>query len=426
MKIIHVSTSDLAGGAARAAHRLHDGLRRLGEDSEMLVLRSDGHDPHIHEFHPPQNPLAQLRRRLRRFRIERDFSPCVRTRPAGLEAFTDDRTKYGRSVWKRFPDCDVINLHWTRGFLDLGDFFHHAPAPVVWTLHDMNAFTGGCHYALGCVKFRVACGACPQLGSHDVNDLSRQIWLRKEGSYRKSDLHLITPSRWMEQKVRESSLLKSKPVSTIPYGLDTAVFAPFEKNTARNKFQIPPHASVVLFVADFLDNQRKGFSFLVEALNRLRLQDVVLVSMGKDPPNCELRARHIHLGRLNDDGLLAMAYSAADLFVIPSMEDNLPNTVLEAMACGTPVVGFDAGGIHDMVRDNLTGRLAPVGDVDALANVMGELLQDGERRREMSKRSRDVASREYPLELQARRYQELYQRVCRTPQPHGGIQRDPT
>ena len=411
MKILHLSTSDCAGGAARSAYRLHDGLRRIGEDSSLFVLHQKANAPHVREFYPAQNLLAQLRRRLRRFRIERDFRSYAPKRPAGLEAFTDDRTKYGGSVWKKLPDCDVINLHWTRGFLDLGTFFSQVSAPVIWTLHDMNAFTGGCHYSLGCVRFREQCGACPQLGSSDMKDLSRFIWRRKDKALRlmQAPLQVVTPSNWMSECVRSASLLGERPVTVIPYGLDTAIFAPFDQQAARQRFQIPSDARVVLFVADFLDNQRKGFSLLVDALNRVRIPNLVLVSMGRDRPQCALEARHIHLGMIHDDALLAEAYCAADLFAIPSLEDNLPNTVLESMACGTPAVGFDAGGIRDMVRADVTGLLAPPRDITALANIMSELLDDAARREAMSDQCRLVALEEYTLELQARRYRDLYQ-----------------
>ncbi len=381
----------------------------------MFVLHRKGSDPLVREFRPPQNLFAQLGRRLRRFRIERDFQRYAATRPAGLEAFTDDRTKYGGSFWKQLPKCDVINLHWTRGFLDPGDFFSRVSVPAVWTLHDMNAFTGGCHYSLGCVRYREQCGACPQLGSADMSDLSRSIWRRKEKAFRlmRAPLRVVTPSNWMGECARSSSLLGTGSIAVIPYGLDTAVFAPFDQQAARQRFQIPSDARVVLFVADSLDNQRKGFSFLVDALNRVRIPNLVLVSMGRDRPPSALEARHIHLGTIHDDALLAEAYSAADLFAIPSVEDNLPNTVLESMACGTPVVGFDAGGIRDMVRAEVTGLLAPTRDVPSLANRISELLGDAARRGAMSRQCRAVALEEYTLELQARRYRELYEALLR-------------
>jgi len=415
MRILHINATDNIGGAGRAAYRLHTGLRRIGQDSAMFVLRRSSSDPDVIAFTPATDLFSRLRRRLRWEWINRSFTRYRNSRPEGLELFSDARTQYGPAPLRRLPLCDVINLHWVAGLVDYTSFFAQVPqhTPVVWTLHDMNAFTGGCHYDHGCGKYRDRCGACPQLGSEDERDLSRHVWERKRRASSQVEpgrLHIVTPSRWLAREAERSALLARLPVSIIPNSLDPDVFVPRERKVARAALQIPQEAAVVLFVSDSTVNRRKGFTLLAQALAGLSdLPDLFLVSLGRGRPSLEGTVPHRHLGHLGDDRLLALVYSAADLFVIPSLQDNLPNTVLEAMACGTPVVGFDVGGIPDMVRPGVTGVLAPVGDVNALREAIAELLQDPARRAEMSKNCRRIAVEEYALEVQARRYVELYE-----------------
>lgn len=413
----HISVSDIAGGAARAAYRLHDGLRRIGHDSSMFVLKKKSDDPTVVTYQHPHTVLDRAARKWRELMLERDHAAYRATRPSGLSPFTDDRSPYGSAPVEQRPVSDVYNLHWVSEFLDLSAFFTQVRVPVVWTLHDTNAFTGGCHYTHGCDKFTRQCGACPHLGSKTENDLSRQIWQRKNAAYRRAAsaglLHVVTPSEWLATEARRSALFKDVPVSVIPYGLDTDVFTPSDPTGLRHALGIPAEGRIVLFVAASATAQRKGFTLLVDALEALDdVSGLHLVSIGSPKPSVQAEVPHIHLGRIEHERLMAALYSAADLFVIPSLEDNLPNTVLEALACATPVVGFDAGGIPDMVRPGETGLLAPKGDVRALRDAIARLLHDGDQRDTLSTRCRDVALSEYPLDLQARRYQDLYARLA--------------
>ncbi len=217
---------------------------------------------------------------------------------------------------------------------------------------------------------------------------------------------LVGTSRWIAAQSRHSSLLSRFPVRTIPNGLDTDAFAPREQRFARDTLGVPPDARVVLFVAEATDIKRKGFAYLVDALGRLGdVPNLFLLSVGERAPTVPLPG--LHLGRVNYDRMLSVAYSAADVFVIPSLQESFGQTVTEAMACGTPVVGFDAGGIPDMVRPGVTGELAPVGDAAALAAAIAQVLADPDRR-QMGERCRQVAVDEYGLPLQAARYRDLY------------------
>jgi glycosyltransferase involved in cell wall biosynthesis len=416
MRIVHLSTHDGGGGAARAASRLHVGLRQLGEDSSMLVRRRVGDGPNVQPFRYPMGLGARVRRVLRRWRIQHALARYTDSRPAGYEAFSDDRSDLGASVADQVPDCDVVNLHWVAGFVDYRSFFAAVPrrASVVWTLHDMTPFTGGCHYDDGCGRYRAACGACPQLGSDSAADLSRRIWRRKERALSRvppSRLHIVTPSRWLAARVQESSLLGRFPTAVIPNGLDTVAFAPRDRRTAREALGVPADARILLFASQSIDNRRKGFALLVDALGAMALPDLVLMSVGANAPRLDAAVPCVHFGGIGNDRVLSLVYSAADVFVLPSIQDNLPNTVLESMACGTPVVGFDVGGIPDMVRPGVTGERAPRGDAAGFADAIRRLLCDDAARQSMAENCRRIAVEEYGLEVQARRYIKLYRSV---------------
>jgi len=417
LKIVHINTYDIIGGAARAAYRLHIGLDRLGQDSTMFVANRKSEDPKVVTFRPPMKAFNRLHRFFRRKKIEGDFQRYAASCPSGYDPFTDDRSEHGNDVLGQLPSCDIINLHWVAGFVDYRAFFSGIlkNIPIVWTLHDMNAFTGGCHYDYSCGKFIRSCGGCPQLGSDIEDDLSRKVWKRKKVAFDQlgaERLHIIAPSRWLAKEAKQSSLLGRFPVSVIPYGLDQEVFAPRDAKGFREALGIPADAQVVLFVADWVQNKRKGFSILTEAFSGLNdVDNLLLFSVGSGQIELGTNKSYVHLEYIDVDRILSIAYSAADVFVIPSLQDNLPNTVLEAIACGTPVVGFDVSGIPDLVRPGITGYLAPVQDVSALRNAIVDLLGDPDTLAEMSANCRRVAKKEYDLNLQAKRYAELYEKI---------------
>lgn len=416
MRIVHVNTYDMIGGAARSAHRLHQGLLSAGQDSTMFVARARASDPHVIEMNPSGNPLVRLGRRIRRQAITRDYQQYQSTRPEGFEPFQDCRSPFRFDFLRELPSCDILNLHWIAdSFVDFESFFSRVPrrTPVVWTLHDMNALTGGCHYDNGCGRFRDGCGRCPQLGSNEPEDLACRIWRRKAEALSGVDssrLHFVAPSRWLADEAGRCAFTKRFPISVIPYGLDLDEFSPRDRTASRESLGLPADARILLFVADGVDNQRKGFALLAAALADLpRDAPVAMLSVGRNKPDVEIHAPWFHVGSVNNDRQLSALYSAADLFVIPSLQDNLPNTVLEAMACGTPVLGFSVGGIPDMVRPGVSGALVAPMDWQALGAEIVRLLRDPGRLRDMGANCRRIATEEYPLGLQAARYRELYQ-----------------
>jgi glycosyltransferase involved in cell wall biosynthesis len=423
LNILHVNTSDCVGGASRATYRLHTGLRRLGHDSFMYVAKRCSDDPNVISFRPPASLSGRAVRYLRRQWIALGMKRYRMFRAAHLGAFSDDRVAYKGAVMEQLPPSNVLNLHWISRFIDYETFFAHVPQlpPIIWTLHDMSSFTGGCHYAHDCERYMNGCGICPHLGSSDRNDLSHRIWHRKQRCLEKlgpGKLHLVVPSHWLAAKVANSALLGRFPVTHIPNSVDIDIFSPRDCHLAREVLGIPQDGLVVLYIAQRLHNRHKGLAQLMQALTGLcDLPNLFLVSVGYGEFPAVVDVPHLHLGYLDDERLLSLVYSAANLLAIPSSQDNLPNTVLESMACGVPVVGFETGGIPDMVRPGVTGLLVPVGDVIALRDAIARLLKDSAGRAEMEVNCRRVATEEYALEVQARRYVALYRRVLEVADP---------
>lgn len=412
MRVVHIATVDRRGGAARAAHRLHVGLQREGHDSRMFVRDRTSDDPAISQ-HQHQHGLAP---RVRR-KLARVLSPHEVRASSSYEYFSNPSTEY-RIDPRALGDADVINLHWIAGFVDLPSFFRALPRsiPVVWTLHDMNPLTGGCHYDAGCGRFTARCGTCPQLGSARTSDVSRAFFERKARALASLEppLHLVADSHWLAREAQRSTLLRGYPCEVIHYGLDTQLYQPRDKSAARAALGIDPDARILVFVAENLDNRRKGMALLLQAIAALRdVPRLTLLTVGNNGVLAPEGVAHIHLGRVDEDRLLSLVYSAGDVFVIPSLQEAFGQTALEAMACGTPVVGFDLGGIPDMVVPGVTGALAEPHDASSLARVLADLLQDDVARVAMGHACRAKVLDHFTLKRQAVQYAALYTRLAR-------------
>jgi len=361
------------GGAGRAAARLHAGLRGSGLDAVMLVASQDGNYPGVQVLNDAASAPTTVSgsaahrgpdRWQQQYRLWAEQLQAYPDRPPGLEMFTDTRAVYRMEHVAEIQVADILHLHWVAGMVDPADLGRAGEnKPVIWTLHDMNPFTGGCHYAGDCRKYEQACGACPQLGSRIEDDLSRQGWSAKQQAYQDLDLSIVTPSHWLADCAARSGLLGSRPIHVIPNGFPLEIFKPGDSRHARRKLEISPEARVVLFGADSVLNRRKGFRYLLEALRLLTQpaddRELVLACFGHLPPDSDLKVpcRLVTLGHLADEAQLAQAYGLADVFVLPSLEDNLPNTAIEALACGVPVVAFDSGGLPEIIEHRKTGYL---------------------------------------------------------------------
>lgn len=407
MKVLHFSTSDRVGGAAIAAYRQHQALLSAGIGSQMLVRSKVTDNPEVKTF----SPIPGLRSRAPRI-LRRLYLKAVLPTPTPWQAFSDDRSEFGGSESERLPPHDVINLHWTAGFLDQPAFFRRANSntPVVVTMHDMNAFTGGCHYDLDCGRFTEKCGQCPQLKSTSSSDFSREIWKRKFRSYApwaSKKIRLIADSHWLAREAGRSSLLGSFPIRTIHYGIDTKIFRPQDRTFARLALGIPAESRVVMFAADSVENERKGGRYLYEALGRIKTP-LFLVTAGGGQPPANHRMNNLHLGNVDSEHIMALAYNTADVFVIPSVHEAFGQTALEAAACGIPVVGFNSGGIPDIVRDGETGLLCPVKDTQALQAAIERLLNSVDLRKVMGAKAREYVEQNFSFPVQAEKYSKLY------------------
>jgi glycosyltransferase involved in cell wall biosynthesis len=414
VKIAHISTTDFSGGAGRSAYRLHVGLRALGLDSRMLVQQKESNDTSVVLFQPPVDGPTRLRRAIKR-RFLKLSQKDLTGRPAGSTYFSDDRSDHSADTMRQVPPSDILHLHWIAGFVDYRDFFHRLPRglPIVWTLHDMNPFTGGCHFDGGCGRYLEHCGACPQIGSLERNDLSARVWHRKSHAFATrsaSSMHIITPSRWLAHEAEKSTLLSRFPVRVIPYGVDTEQFQPRDRRFARQLFGIPPEARVALFVADWAGEKRKGLDLLSEAIRGIEdLPELCVFTIGRNMAQQETGKCSVAIEYIRDELTMSLAYSAADLFVVPSLQDNLPNTALEALACGIPTVAFAVGGLTDVIREDETGVLVPPGDVHALRVAITKMLKNTARLASMAESCRRTALAEYTLDIQARHYVALYE-----------------
>ena len=285
----------------------------------------------------------------------------------------------------------------------------------------MWPFTGGCHYSGDCSRYSERCGRCPLLGSRRERDISRWVWNRKTSAWAQLDLTLVCPSRWLAEKVKASSLFSGAPVQVIPNGLDTNRFRPFPKPVARNLLNLPIEGHVMLFgCADSIDDPRKGFQHFLDAAHRMSVnapdEAIHLAVFGASALPESIRCPHpIHfLGYLGDDIALSLAYAAADVFVAPALQDNLPNTIMEAMACGTPCVAFGIGGILDMIDHQIDGYLAHPDDSQSLGRGVQWVLNGGlGRATELSTNARKKAATVFDQRVQARKYLRLCQDLSR-------------
>ncbi|NOX17241.1 MAG: glycosyltransferase, partial [Chlorobi bacterium] len=333
---------------------------------------------------------------------------------------------FGKNISKNkfLKEADIIHLHWiNEGFFSLKTFrqLQKLNKPIVWTLHDMWAFTGGCHYDNGCGNFTTRCANCPSLKIKGENDFSSTIFARKLLLYQSAKFHVITCSDWLARTARESVLFEDMEITPIPNPINANIFKPLDKATAKNRFNLTSGKIHILFVTMTVKEKRKGFHLLKEALlmlnkNSPELRDrIELVVMGAADENeiNKLPFPVKTLGRLSSVDDIVGGYNAADVFVAPSLQDNLPNTVMEALACGTPVVAFNVGGIPEMVEHKVSGYLAEELSVKDLADGIALLAENKNMRDEFSKAGREKVLRDFAEEVVAERFISYYKRILK-------------
>jgi len=413
MKVVLLNSSDSEGGAARAAYRLHQGLQGIGVSSQMLVKNKSSGDRNVVSS---QNSIANK------------FDKIISTLSnSPLRLYPERNPVIFSTEW--LPDSlpgqvakiepDIINLHWVCGGYLQVESIPKFNQPLVWTLHDMWPFTGGCHYSEDCERYTQSCGSCPQLHSNKESDLSRWVWQRKAKAWKKLNLTLVSPSVWLAKCANSSSLFKDFRVEVIPNGINTQKYKPINRHWARAILNLPQDKQIVLFGgAGGTGDRWKGFNLLVPALQSLsksgwkdRIELLVFGSSEPENP-IELGFKTHYLGRLADDISLATVYAAADIFVAPSVIDNLPNTVMEALACGIPCAAFNIGGMPDLIEHCSNGYLAKPYETEDLARGIAWVLEDAERHQKLCRSARLKVEEKFTLEVQAREYKNLYEEVC--------------
>jgi glycosyltransferase involved in cell wall biosynthesis len=399
------------GGAALAAHRLYRALRASDVDASMLVHGKNSDDPDVRL---PDYGAVDPGRSEERERLIAEELAQFGAGFNGLGTFGLDRSALGCGLVDAIrPDTAIVNLHWVGNFIDWELFFARGAikVPVVWTLHDMRPLTGGCHYAGACRNYRTGCGMCPYFEPARAEDLTRRAAQRERRALESwgGSLHIVTPSRWLADEAASSTVLAGVPVTVIPNSVDLEEFRPLPQAAARAALGLPETAKVVFFVAHDLADRRKGAPHLAEALAGMSdIGDLHVITAGAQPPQLPSFVTHHPTGLLTDAAQLGLLYAAADLVVLPTLEDNLPNVILEAFASGRPVVGYDIGGVPDHVLDGVTGFLVPYASPAALTEALREALGDRDRLAILGRACRAHAEREFAPQVQAARYRALF------------------
>jgi glycosyltransferase involved in cell wall biosynthesis len=417
MNVLMISNSDLEGGAARATYRLHQGLQKT-ISSTLLVQTKHSRDCTVHG----KSNFSGIAQAIQGLRLTLENVPSKLYRNREKAIFSSQWLPDQVAVQANLLHPDIINLHWiNNGYIQIESIAKFAK-PVVWTLHDMWAFTGGCHYDQNCSRYVEACGSCPQLGSTQNQDLSRWIWQRKAKAWKNLDLTIVTPSNWLAECARKSSLLGNQSIHCIPNGIDADIYRPIGRSAARDILQLPQDKFLIMTGSlGVTSDKRKGIHLLKPALQELSQNtdfsnqiEIVVLGESKTANLPELSLKTHFLGMLHDDPSLALAYSAADIFIAPSVQDNLPNTIMEALACGTPCIGFDIGGLPDMIEHQKNGFLADPYEVSSLVHGIVWLLEDRERYLKLVDRARRKVEQEFTLEVQAKQYLSLFSQVLET------------
>lgn len=413
MRVLIVNTSEKTGGAAVAARRLMDALNNNGVKARMLVRDKE----------TDCITVAGLPRTWRRrwsFLWER-LVIYVHTHFSRNHLFEIDIANTGTDITgtREFREADVIHLHWiNQGMLSLRDIRRilDSGKPVVWTMHDMWPATAICHYALGCAAFKSRCRHCRLLPGHGGDsDLAARTWLRKQRMLQDRNISYVACSRWLENEAKKSALLAGQAVTSIPNPIDTNVFCPADRGEARQRTGLPRGKRIILFVSQRVTNVIKGMDFLVEACAKLAAEhpemrdDTAVALLGGHAEEVagRLPFETFPLGYVSDERRIVSIYNAVDVFVLPSLSDNLPNTIMEAMACGVPCVGFKVGGIPEMIDHRRNGYVAAYRDAAALAGGIYWALREAEPATVRVEALRKVASA-YSQRSVALKYIEVY------------------
>ncbi len=382
MKICLLNTTDITGGAAIACNRLTAALCKNNTEAVQLVQKQTSDKPFVKST--TKLMVGKYQQFIHFIREVRAVSKVVKSKDL---MFSFSLAKHGEDISSHHlvKQADIIHLHWiNQGFLSLRgiDKLTGLGKPMVWTLHDMWAFTGGCHYTGECEQYVEQCGNCPLLKTPARHDISYQAWQRKRNIIKNANITFVTCSNWLGNVARKSPMLHDRKVISIPNPINTELFKPRPQSKTRLNLHLPTDKYLILFGAANIMDKRKGLLYLIDALELIKKKypnkadKIELVIFGKANKNMTdlLPMKSYNLSYISTPQQIVEAYSIADLFVLPSLEDNLPNTVMEAMACGTPVVAFNIGGIPQMIDHKQNGYLATYKSTLDLAEGVVQML----------------------------------------------------
>ena len=412
MKVCHISFSDLLGGANLTAYRLHRALQETDVDSSMLVRLRKSTDPRVVEFDTGSRRPERIYRAWRRQQIGATARKLKLNPEHPAPSLTDPRTEWGPSIRRQLPPTGLLHLHWINRFVDWPGFFRpmgRSGRPLFWTLHDMTPLTGGCAYDYGCGRFVEGCGQCPQLAKPESRDASSRFFAIKHKAIdvlSAEQMVLLPPNRWMENQIARSPVLSRFRREVIPYGVD------IPNETILGSAAHADHLQLIAAAVDTLD-RRKNLSLLLDALAalpdtlRARVR-LTLIGQGDAPvsPPCPVTTT----GYIEGSEALAAHYAAADLYVHPALEDNQPNTVLEAMAAGTPALVCDTGGVAEMIP---TGHnwpmIVPRNDKESMTRALAWWIENRQQAAAAGQHCRSHVEKHFSRSLQIERHVKLYQ-----------------
>lgn len=415
MKVAILNTSELTGGAAVAANRLMRALRKADIEACMLVRDRRSDDSKVVSVN---SSFISRKINFVRFVWERlVIFACNWFSKRNLFQVSIANTGANIARHPIIKEADIIHIHWiNQGFLSLNDIERlvETGKPIVWTLHDLWPATAICHYPAECDRYVKGCYDCPMLRKNPIFDLASYIF-KEKGRIGLSRINFVGCSDWIMREAKKGAWLKEAMFASIPNPIDTSIFNPMEKRLARKRFGLPEDKYLLLFAAAKLSDTRKGALFLVEACKQLKKKyrdgiEILLMGGSSEELVNRLPFKVNALGYISDQASMVAAYSSANMFIIPSLEDNLPNTIMESMACGTPCVGFDTGGIPEMIDHQQNGYIAKYKDTKDLASGI-EWILEHEVSRKLGKACVTKVQTTYQEPIIAGKYIKLYTRL---------------
>lgn len=417
MKVVLVSKDVFGGGAAIACNRLQLALTKAKIDTFIITQSKGNYDKLISLNNNKLDHFCNFIRFIWERLIFYFFEKSVNVR----FAFSLANTGHKISKIAEIRDADIIHLHWfNQGFLSLNELDNilKLNKPIVWTLHDMWAFTGGCHHSRECLNYTTVCQNCKFLKKPGLNDLSNRIFRKKSKVFDSSNLTIVTCSNWLKEKAISSTLFKNKRVLSIPNPIDTNYFKPAgNKGELRKSLGFSTEKHYILFGAARVDNEQKGIQFLIPALINLSQSpffenkfELLLFGNLKSELKIPNVIPYRYLGQIKDPLKL---FQISDLFVLPSLEENLPNMIMESMACGTPVVAFNVGGIPEMIDHKHNGYLADYKSTESLAEGILWVLNNNSTV-ELKENARKKVLANYSQEMVSKKYIDLYNQLLST------------